>query len=278
MIFIYNNTDAKIGMKTEVNKDKASIDLLIDDNAKQLEVDSILTTTNKDVIDTLSKWGDSYSVIHRNPFKTNIEVPSKQRTVFDGNDEIKVFSLSDEDDENKKYPRVILFVISGRDAEVYTDSRNVYKENESIVVGDYKLTKILIKWGRWSSLKIRTFITIKDGDVSKKIQLLGIKETYTSPEGEEKTYTTNGLDISDMTDEEYEIIKEGKIPNFGKESLIVRDTTKKHNQNKNFKNKKFGTGKKEYPNKKRANHGHGKDNRFNGNRDKSFKGNKTYKK
>lgn len=276
MIFIYNNTNAKLGMKTKVDdaREVGSIQLVLTDDAGQQDTE-ILTSTNSDVIGTLSGWGTSYEEIHKNPFKTNIIVPNEQRTVINANDEIEVFSLSNKDDENRKLPRVILFVVTGKDAEVYTDSRNVYKAIESVVVGEYKVTKLLIKWGRWSSLRIKTFISIVDGDEKKKIQLLGVQTTNKTADGNEVHYTSNSLDITDMTDEEYDTIINNEIPKFGKDSLLIVER-KPQEQSAESEQRK----RKEYPNKKRANHGHGNDTgKFNGGRGKSFHGNnKSYNK
>ena len=280
MIFIYNNTDAKVGMKTSVDElnEVGSIRLVLTDGAGQQDTE-VLTSTNRDVIDTLSGWGSSYEEIHKNPFKTNVAVPNNQRTVINLNDEIEVFSLSDKDDENRKLPRVILFVITSKDTEVYTDSRNVCKAIESVIVGEYKISKLLVKWGRWSSLKIKTFISIVDGDTKKKLQLVGVQLTNKTADGKDVTYTTNSLDITDMTHEEYETIKNNDIPKFGKNSLLILG--KQDNEEKSTKeNTKPNNRKKEYPNKKKANHGHGNDSgKFNGSRGKSFHGNnKSYNK
>lgn len=278
MIFIYNNTDARLGMKTTVDdaREVGAIRLVVTDDAGQNDTE-ILTSTNRDVIDTLSGWGTSYEDIHKNPFKTNVIVPNEQRTVINEKDEIEVFSLSNKDDENRKLPRVILFVITGKDAEVYTDGRNVYKAIESVVVGEYKVTKLLIKWGRWSSLRIKTFVSIVDGDTKKKLQLVGVQTTNKTADGKDVTYTSNSLDISEMTEEEYQAIKNNEIPKFGKDSLLIIGNGEKKAPEKNTKTE---YRKKEYPNKKRANHGHGNDNgKFNGSRGKSFHGNnKSYNK
>lgn len=279
MIFIYNNTNAKVGMKTAVDdgKENGSIQLVLTDDAGQSSTE-ILTSTDRDVIDTLSEWGNSYEEIHKNPFKTNVIVPSDKRTVINENDEIEVFSLSNKDDENRKLPRVILFVITGKDAEVYTDGRNVYKAIESDVVGEYRVTKLLVKWGRWSSLRIKTFISIVDGDDRKKLQLVGVQLTNKTADGKDVTYTTNSLDITEMTEEEYDTIKNNEIPKFGKDSLLILG--KEDTEKKPGKGTKPNNRKKEYPNKKKSNHGHGNDNgKFNGGRGKSFHGNnKTYNK
>lgn len=281
MIFIYNNTNAKLGMKTVVDEANkvGSIRLMLTDEAGQQDTE-VLTSTNRDVIDTLSGWGTSYEEIHKNPFKTNVTVPNDQRTVINENDEIDVFSLSNKDDENRKLPRVILFVVTRKGAEVYTDGRNVFKAVESVVVGDYKITKLLIKWGRWSSLRIKTFISVVDRETKKKIQLLGVQTTNKTADGKEVTYTSNSLDVTEMTDEEYESIKNNEIPKFGKDSLFIVGRDENRKPVKKYPYPASENKRKDYPNKKKANHGHGTDNgKFNGSRGKSFHGNnKSYNK
>lgn len=222
MIFIYNTTGAKIGLETETvsvdGTDVKTINLKVGDNRQRI------MTVDNDVEESVSlaSLNKNFEELRHNPFKTDLSAKGKKCVYATEDDTVEVvmkdFFVNDTEDKNRQLPRAVVYVVTKPGGEAYVDPRSLYAPCVTVEHETFAVHKLVMRYGKWSSLKIRVFVAVKDGKKMKKLQLRGMRLS-TDKTNPRYNYITNTLQESDMTDAEYEDIKNGVAPKFGHRSM-----------------------------------------------------------
>lgn len=164
MIFIINETNEELKLKTTTLEDGATVDLQVGESLEG----TIATTKSKDIASAISNRFSEGEVIKNRVSRHNFKLEGSSRMYIDNRsgEGVELVAIDGNDELPPRYTYakdVIVVVHSGNSiVSMKEDSLNGAVRTVEAEQGDYKITIFVIKWYNWSKLSSPVSVNIDD--------------------------------------------------------------------------------------------------------------------